>query len=349
MTVPCRIAPRTAAFPAGAPSPFIAWADGPRPYGPLGARASTGASADGSTDGPAGASPGPAGTPRPARPARAAHVAEGRPGGRRRALPEGVWACRAFRAPADRPYDGLRLPTCTVTLLLLVEGELRLTGASGRARVTAPGALLVGPHVHAVEGEYDGPAGAPPHGMEVTLAPWFAYTLRGERLDRLADRVVDAADALGGRARRLTERLAAAATGDERLAVLNAALTRWAAAGPAPAPPVIRAWRDLARARGNAPIAELARAVGWSQSQLTRRFREHTGLAPKAAARVLRLQEALGLLASGRTAAEAAAAVGFCDQAHFGRECKVMTGRSPGRFQGRPLPLDRREATAPGG
>ena len=56
---------------------------------------------------------------------------------------------------------------------------------------------------------------------------------------------------------------------------------------------------------------------------------EQIGLGPKAAARVLRLQRARRLLASGRGQAETAAMCGFYDQAHLSGEFKAMTGCTP--------------------
>ncbi|MDW6058529.1 helix-turn-helix domain-containing protein [Streptomyces sp. FXJ1.4098] len=74
------------------------------------------------------------------------------------------------------------------------------------------------------------------------------------------------------------------------------------------------------------------RADGWGSRTLEKRFREQIGLPPKTAARVLRLRRALRLLARGRVPAQVAAASGYCDQAHFTRECTAMTGLPPRRL-----------------
>jgi AraC-like DNA-binding protein len=79
-------------------------------------------------------------------------------------------------------------------------------------------------------------------------------------------------------------------------------------------------------------VPRLAEEVGWSVRQLENRFREQIGLGPKSAARVLRLQRARRLLASGRSAAETAAICGFYDQAHLSGEFRKMTGCTPREF-----------------
>jgi AraC-like DNA-binding protein len=80
------------------------------------------------------------------------------------------------------------------------------------------------------------------------------------------------------------------------------------------------------------PVRLLAEEVGWSVRHLENRFREQIGLGPKAAARVLRLQRALRLLAAGHGQADTAAACGYYDQAHLSGEFKAMTGCTPREF-----------------
>ena len=52
-----------------------------------------------------------------------------------------------------------------------------------------------------------------------------------------------------------------------------------------PPPEVRRAWHVLRASGGTARIADVARAVGWSERHLAARFRTEIGLTPKAAAR----------------------------------------------------------------
>ncbi|MFJ8746181.1 helix-turn-helix domain-containing protein [Embleya sp. NPDC127516] len=191
--------------------------------------------------------------------------------------------------------------------------------------------------------------------VEVTFAPWAALTIFGTTLQQLANVAIEPRALLGPRADDLTEALATAVGWKERFALLDVVLTEWARSGPASSTRVAWAWQELAHRAGAVPIPALARRVGWSQRQLEKRFREQIGLTPKAIARVFRLQRALQLLDSGLPSAEVATLAGYHDQAHFGHDCKAMTGHAPGRFiacrvSGSPGPwsADRGEGQAPG-
>ena len=80
--------------------------------------------------------------------------------------------------------------------------------------------------------------------------------------------------------------------------------------------------------------------LGWSRRHFGARFLEHVGLAPKAAARLLRFRRAVALLErdDGARLAEIAQACGYYDQAHLNRDFRAYAGRSPGEHLGRRLP-----------
>ncbi|MEV8226522.1 AraC family transcriptional regulator [Streptomyces sp. NPDC079167] len=82
------------------------------------------------------------------------------------------------------------------------------------------------------------------------------------------------------------------------------------------------------------PLAaeDLAAAAGCSRFALYRAFREEYGMPPSAYQRLLRLRHARGLLIRGLPPADAAASVGFSDQAHFNRWFKRTYGVTPGIF-----------------
>jgi AraC-like DNA-binding protein len=86
----------------------------------------------------------------------------------------------------------------------------------------------------------------------------------------------------------------------------------------------------LARAPGT-DVRGLADALALSERQLRRRFHAAVGYGPKRLARVLRLQR---LLAEARrrpraTGAELAAAAGYADEPHMGRESRALAGTGP--------------------
>ncbi|EPH44800.1 helix-turn-helix domain-containing protein [Streptomyces aurantiacus] len=260
-------------------------------------------------------------------------------------LRPGVISYRGFRLALGVPRRRLEVPIGAVTLMLGFGERLRIRGLAGSARPPVSLVSVVsGLTTRPVLGEHDGRLA----GIEVLLTPWASFTLLGTEQHELAERALDP-DALGvrpGRGRRERVGELAAALGalprwSERFALLDEVLTRWSKAGPPCSPRTVRAWEELVRTRGSAPVARIADEVGWSVRQLENRFREQIGLGPKAAGRILRLQRARRLLAAGRSQAETAALCGFYDQAHLSGEFKAMTGCTPRQFahaSGTPLP-----------
>jgi AraC-like DNA-binding protein len=78
---------------------------------------------------------------------------------------------------------------------------------------------------------------------------------------------------------------------------------------------------------------DLAAAAGCSRFAAYRAFRSAFGLSPSDYQRQLRLRAARTLLAAGTPAADAAAAVGFADQAHLTRWFRRYYGITPGDYR----------------
>jgi AraC-like DNA-binding protein len=114
-------------------------------------------------------------------------------------------------------------------------------------------------------------------------------------------------------------------------ALVGIALRRVAQAPPDPAV-------QAAAARLLAPgqrVDELASALGFSERQLRRRFLAAVGYGPKTLQRVLRLRRffaAAHFDAGLDGLAAAAAGAGYADQAHLARECRALTGQTPGQL-----------------
>ena len=90
-------------------------------------------------------------------------------------------------------------------------------------------------------------------------------------------------------------------------------------------------------ARGVVRIDRLARWVGLSQSALERRFRRVTGTSPKKFASIVRLRHVVHLRAKGADFTSIAIAAGYCDQSHFIKDFKQITGFAPESFFQRKL------------
>lgn len=80
-------------------------------------------------------------------------------------------------------------------------------------------------------------------------------------------------------------------------------------------------------------LAELAEAAGLSRYHLVRVFAAETGLTPHRYLQAVRANRARDLLALGVEPAEAAARVGFSDQAHMTRVFKALFGLTPARYR----------------
>jgi AraC-like DNA-binding protein len=82
-------------------------------------------------------------------------------------------------------------------------------------------------------------------------------------------------------------------------------------------------------------VDRLASALGFSERQLQRRFLAAVGYGPKMLQRVLRLRRFLTPDAADAGfdgLAAAAVGAGYADQAHLTRECRALTGLTPGQL-----------------
>lgn len=182
--------------------------------------------------------------------------------------------------------------------------------------------------------------------LELRLTPLGTRRLLGRPLHELANGTHALEDLLPG-AEALTTRVRATPEWGERFDLLEAFLAkRLAETRPAPRE-LDWAWRELVRSGGRIRIRALAADLGWSPRRLIERFRDHVGLPPKVAARVIRLDRAVSALRSGTPRiAEVAAACGYADQAHLGRELRELGGITPGELAGGNFVQDDDAATA---
>jgi AraC-like DNA-binding protein len=190
-------------------------------------------------------------------------------------------------------------------------------------------------------------------GIQVALRPLGARALLGLPAGELAALDLPAEAVLGGVCAELRDRIRAAAGWPERFAVLDEILLRSAGlnsaglnsaglrrvgSSPQIAPEVGWAWHELLREGGTLRVSDLAAETGWSERHLTSRFRTEIGLAPKAAARVIRFDRARKRLVNQLTAggdyllADLAADCGYFDQAHLAREFRALAGCPPSQW-----------------
>jgi AraC-like DNA-binding protein len=177
-------------------------------------------------------------------------------------------------------------------------------------------------------------------GIQVALRPLGARALLGLPAGELTALDLPAEAVLGGVCAELRDRVRAAAGWPERFAVLDEILLRQVSAQAGVAPEVRWAWHELLREGGTVRVSELAAGTGWSERHLTSRFRTEIGLAPKAAARVIRFDRARKRLVRRLTddteraylLADLAADCGYFDQAHLAREFRALAGCPPSQW-----------------
>jgi AraC-type DNA-binding domain-containing proteins len=90
----------------------------------------------------------------------------------------------------------------------------------------------------------------------------------------------------------------------------------------------------LYREKGLFRVSELAEYCNLSARQLQRQFQDVVGVSPKTLARTIRFEEIRSrLMFSPETnLTELAYEFGYTDQAHFIRDFKEFTGKTPGEF-----------------
>ncbi|HEY2641183.1 MAG TPA: helix-turn-helix domain-containing protein [Streptosporangiaceae bacterium] len=259
---------------------------------------------------------------------------------------------QAWRAPAPGlrefvdSYVGFRqagvgagrhrgLPSPAMTLIFTLDDPLVIAAHPDAAQPAGNFETLVGGlHTSPAIITHDGRQS----GIQLGLSPLGARALLGFPAGELAGIEVPADDVLGALATEIQDRLRCAAGWPQRFSVLDAMLqTRVNDAGRTAtiSDEVCYAWRRLLRAGGTVAVSQLAAETGWSDRQLRARFRAETGLAPKAAARVIRFDRARRQLQRRAQAgeplqlAELAVSCGYFDQAHLDREFALLAGCAP--------------------
>ncbi|WP_416564663.1 helix-turn-helix domain-containing protein [Nocardia testacea] len=225
----------------------------------------------------------------------------------------------------DRSASGLDLRVAdfpAVTVVVEFGGDgLTVEGPGGRRQLTA---FVAGCASGAMRISGDRPAC-----VEVRLSPIQAYSLLGVAPAELNGTVVELTDLWGSRARQLRERLAAAATWEQRFALTEAALAGRDDPARAVDPEVAAGWQRIVTSRGQVRVGELAEACGWSRKRLWARFDAQIGLTPKRAAMLVRFRHAVDGLVAGGSAADIAASCGYTDQSHLGRDMSSFAGVTP--------------------
>lgn len=128
----------------------------------------------------------------------------------------------------------------------------------------------------------------------------------------------------------IMEQLAAAPGNDARIDIIQRFLLT-AVRKEKPDLLVQEAIRHIRTAEGNLRIKELPGDLHISQDAFEKRFRKVTGATPKQFASIVRLRSLIRR-ADGKTLTSLAYHAGYFDQAHFIKDFKSFTGKTPGEF-----------------
>jgi AraC-like DNA-binding protein len=173
----------------------------------------------------------------------------------------------------------------------------------------------------------------------LTFRPAMFRALTRGSLANLTDRVVPLAEVFGDAAEGWTERTRETPLLEDKIALAEAFL--------APLLRLVRpsrtassiGVRDLVERivldRAILRVDDLVAVSGLDLRTLQRTFRDQVGVSPKWVIRRYRLHEAALQLAEDEAPplADLAAALGYADQAHFGRDFKAAVGVTPQRFR----------------
>lgn len=273
-----------------------------------------------------------------------------------------MWSCQHPRIRVHReagPLGSWRLALCTpaADLADVVEqiwfGEGEVSYERDRILPTGSSHLLInlGPAqiLHAAEGPrrfeqiwFSGSQQAPldtsaPFGqalLGVAFNPLGARAWLGIPAWRLSHQVNELDALIGVGARQLRERLLNEPNIGRRLLQVEAWLRQRRALQRAQPSAVQWAVQRLEASRGQLPIDDLARSLGYSRKYLARLFLDHVGLSAKALARLHRFNDALAMLRQVERVpwVELAARCGYYDQSHLIRDFHEFSGFAPGEF-----------------
>ena len=166
-------------------------------------------------------------------------------------------------------------------------------------------------------------------GVSICIKPFGVRAILGIQGADISSLAVTLNELWRASADDLVAELVLAKTWNERFAILDRVFL--ARLIPVRPPSTISwSWERLIQRHGTLTVARLANDAGYSRRHFGRQFRDHIGISPKAASRLLRFEHACGLIAArSMKLAEVAMACGYFDQAHMTRDWHALAGCSP--------------------
>lgn len=172
------------------------------------------------------------------------------------------------------------------------------------------------------------------HTFGIRFYPGGLQAFLKEPANVFTNQILDLSDIWEGLAADLTGHLRIASTLEDFVHLTDRTLLSRLSDGGACDDTFQNALIGIYKAKGKITVKELAQRECISERQLMRIFYERTGLGTKAFTRIMRFQNALGILnrMDGCTLTDAALQAGYYDQAHFIHEFHSICGMSPGEY-----------------
>lgn len=239
-----------------------------------------------------------------------------------------IWSQESDHAIFDVGRERI-LPDSCVELVFHFSDPFRSHFADGTTALQ-PQAFVVGQMKRFLEIEPEGRMGL----IAVRFYARSAYLFFQRPLSEVAAGIVDLADTWKNRVSELTERIALAYDMAARVLLIEEVLLALLKQIGHYDYTVEECLRRIEAHCGQLSVAQLAKDLGLSCRQLTRRFHNTVGLTPKEFARVSRFLHVLRCLSEGqqRSLTETALACGYFDQAHLNHEFREMAGMAPGEL-----------------
>lgn len=223
---------------------------------------------------------------------------------------------------SENELENCILPGTSITMAIRYSGNISMEGNHLSPAVLS-GIRRSPKHVH-----YASQTG----NLLVNFTPGGAAAFFYEPLNELADLCLPA-NYLDNYPdiHQLSERLTAAITKAEKVTHLEQVLLSKLIKSQ-PEPLIGCAIQKIQSAAGMIPIKELSRELYISQDAFEKRFRQTVGTSPKHFSTIIRLRNAIDKHSAGNSLTDTALTAGYYDQAHFIKDFKGFTGRSPGHF-----------------
>jgi AraC-like DNA-binding protein len=244
---------------------------------------------------------------------------------------------QGYREHSRAPMRRLQAPFAGIPMIVTFGPSIGIITGDRPAERRVYRSFLAGLHdVHVVT-EYQGEQ----MGFQVNFTLLGAYRFLNITMSDIANRCLALGDLLGdGDADRLASSLHDAPDWPARFALMDRFLLESLRRGRPMSPDVAWALKSLQESQGACSIGTLSRNLACSRKTLIQRFHAQVGLNPKAVANILRFSHAVDRIRAADEAswAELAIACGYYDQAHFNRDFRRYSGRTPSEFRAGLLP-----------